>query len=379
MDLLSLFYAVLALLFPSYSNEQLILLMNDSALSSYFVDEQSVMASGIMPLDFSSSDSAALGSIQSKVVDIENFLRHGTGALGAINRDINSQTTNLQSAISTQTTNLQSSISTQTSDLQTFFSSPWLVNQGYFSAPLIGSNGVSSGLTFGDFLQSLVSGIVYPTTSGFNYVSSNGSLGTSNSNMGLIDLINANMKGLASIFRGVQGSAGSIMNSQYTGSMMIQNSDGSKVQSTSYSVSGGFPMINRLLSQIQFDTGSLAYVLANKSDIELKEQELPNQNAFEEGFLGNSAGSLTTRQIGDLSGVSGDLKTGLAGDVTAGQAISGSFGGNGWGFFSQQVQDELNPQYSAAQLRDRLLRSNDGYVDFYDPNAYDRYLEELAS
>lgn len=328
MTLLSLLLSLIASISPIIQSFTIPQVMSDTSFvsSSDYSISSDVFDYGIMPLDLSSSQ---FNSITLQLQNIENLLS-----------SINSYG----------------------------FGVDYFSKQVGFSYFTNGNPNTVQG-TLAQFFNSLSNNMTLQSNS--PYLNTAGTVTTSTFYLDMPNILDQGFLGLASILRGPPGNAGTILDSHYSGYLVSTSLDSSQTYKQTYETYGGFPMIQLLLEAIQHDTGSLAFVLANDDDEQLKQQEKPNQDAFEDGFLGSGSGSTNVSDIGSLASASGDLKGALKGEASAGQGLDALLGGDGWGFWSQQVQDDLNPQFSTS----RYTRNDDGFVYFYNSDSFSDYLE----
>lgn len=129
------------------------------------------------------------------------------------------------------------------------------------------------------------------------------------------------------------------------------------------------------LSRIQNDFARYLYSHGTDMDIEIRENMQQQADTFVDDFTSSSGGG--TPSVSDVSDTAGVSK-GLGSVFSTGSSASDVFNtlsssGN-YGFFSTEVQNELNPFYSSRSYS----RIDDGYLDYVTPHI-DSILGGLGS
>ena len=143
-------------------------------------------------------------------------------------------------------------------------------------------------------------------------------------------------------------------------------------------------MLSDLMSLQQSDLAKLRYVLASDQDIEISKKNEPVKDAIEDNFVGDAPGAVKPDSVGDMAGISGGLQDSLNTGANAGDVLGFLNGSEGWGFWSQEVandlrrvsasvsDDEVSIHYKDVASLDDL--SGVDFIHFYDPSALDDYL-----
>lgn len=166
-------------------------------------------------------------------------------------------------------------------------------------------------------------------------------------------------RGLANILRGSD-------NLPYTGSLWSFDSDG-ELASQSYSVSGGFPMINTLLDNMNGGLYRLVNVLASPLDEKISDAAREDQEAFNENFQGDGEGS-SKGSVGSAAGISSGFSDTFSTGANPGQFFSG-INDNVAFWFSQEVKDSM--RYNGPQMMD--LDGEEEFINFYELNREEFY------
>lgn len=153
------------------------------------------------------------------------------------------------------------------------------------------------------------------------------------------------------------------------------------------SFTGGYGLgglIGQLGIPMQHDLAKLRYVLASDQDIEISKKNEPVKDAIEDNFVGDAPGAVKPDSVGDMAGISGGLQDSLNTGANAGDVLGFLNGSEGWGFWSQEVandlrrvsasvsDDEVSIHYKDVASLDDL--SGVDFIHFYDPSALDDYL-----
>lgn len=139
--------------------------------------------------------------------------------------------------------------------------------------------------------------------------------------------------------------------------------------------------LNLFGSYISNDLAKLRYVLASDDDIEIRKNGQPVKDQITSDFTGDSPAAVKSGDVGDLAGISGDLQGAFNTGANASDAIGYISNGDGWGFFSSAVQDDLNPFISQGIMptaddgeQQTIQINGEEYLWFYDPSVVDAYL-----
>lgn len=227
---------------------------------------------------------------------------------------------------------------------------------------------LTSAVTLRDFLFQLQANMI-GVTSGGSFLTTSGSILESSVNRTFSNLFANGFVGLARLLMPYSGSNPS---ASYT---LTTQSDGQLV-TTSGTASSLGRLIAALGTQLQSDTAALRYVLANEEDIELREDASENTNAAADDFVKpGGAGTPTVGQIGDAGSISSDVTGELNTGVSSSEGLQYAFGADGWGFFSQTTQNNLNPGsvYDSTSIQ-TFSAEDDDFIDFFDPDALEKFL-----
>lgn len=132
--------------------------------------------------------------------------------------------------------------------------------------------------------------------------------------------------------------------------------------------SAGFSEIQNLLA---------LYLFSHGTDLDIKERENMQEqaNTFVDEFTDpNGNGTPSTGNIKDAAGVSSGLKDAFSSSATAADAFNQLTSDENYSFFSSEVQNSLNPFYSARFYS----RTDDDFTDYVHPKL-DEILGGLGS
>lgn len=231
----------------------------------------------------------------------------------------------------------------------------WYASDGY----VVGNEQVDGRWDYGNWYRwcnALLRNLQHSGYNAWSALGADGRLISVGGNQYLHVTLENGFMGLASIMRGQSGAA-------VTGQLL--NSSG---------LSGADFSANNLLSAlgvivpIQNDIAKLRYVLANDDDIEIRDSQKENMDAIKDGFTGGGAGALKPDNVGGMADLSGSLSGVLETEVGVGDLFGqlGS-GGEGWGFFSEAVANDLNTVPASYALED------DDFVSFFDAEHREFY------
>lgn len=186
--------------------------------------------------------------------------------------------------------------------------------------------------------------------------------GTSSNTAGyhpVVWYLNSGILGIASIMRGSSNDA-------YKGSLWSFDDNGD-LTSQSYSVSGGFPMINTLLDNMNGGLYRLVNVLASPLDEKISDAARKDQEAFNENFQGDGAGS-SGDSVGSAAGISSGFSDTFSTGANPGQFFSGINDNIGiW--FSQEMLDAMT--YSGPQAM--AFDDDEEWISLYDDSREQFY------
>lgn len=122
----------------------------------------------------------------------------------------------------------------------------------------------------------------------------------------------------------------------------------------------------------------LQFVLANDSDIRLKQDEKENQDAVENQFFGDGQAAVKPSDISGAAGLTSSAKDIFGGAGSAGDAFTAaSDDGNYW-FFSQEVAEDLDAVNSVSTIQeeddswlDDYIVDENGFLTLKDPSFFD--------
>lgn len=146
-----------------------------------------------------------------------------------------------------------------------------------------------------------------------------------------------------------------------------------------------FDFFSWLAADLNKNLTKLQFVLANDEDIQMKQDEKPNQEAAVDGFFGNGDGAVKPTDISDAASIAGDVKSTFSGAGSAGDAFTVLNSGDTYSFFSQAVSDDLNsdplvsPQSMDDSWMDNFVEDEEGFLSLKPSSMFDvsLYLEEL--
>lgn len=169
-------------------------------------------------------------------------------------------------------------------------------------------------------------------------------------------IANYGFRGLYSIIHGLSDSDGS-----YT---FLDYSDLSEEQPTSSS--SLFSVLVTGVERMQHDFAYYLYSHGTDLDIEIRHNMQEQADEFVDDFTApGGPGTPTSGQMSDAAGVSKGIKDSFSGSATASDAFSQLSDSGNYGFFSSEVQQDLNPFYGTRSYVD------DGYVDYVTPHLQD--------
>lgn len=136
-------------------------------------------------------------------------------------------------------------------------------------------------------------------------------------------------------------------------------------------------------SELQNPLQRLAFVFANPQDLEMRENVSEETTAVDDNFFKpGSAGKVDKNNIGDAASFVSTSRDMLKSDASASdafQVVSSSYG-----FWTQQTADDLDNVGLPVPLSDDVDNDwwtdysldDDGYYQFYDPDAFTRFFLE---
>lgn len=119
----------------------------------------------------------------------------------------------------------------------------------------------------------------------------------------------------------------------------------------------------------------LQFVLANDSDIKLKQDEKENQDAVEDKFFGDGEAAVKPSDITDAADLAGDVKDAFQGAGSPGDAFVSINDATNYSFFSQEVSDSLDTVGKPALQSDDDFMSafqadQNGFYSLADPSFF---------
>lgn len=124
-------------------------------------------------------------------------------------------------------------------------------------------------------------------------------------------------------------------------SLLTPSPDGGLV-STDVDADNLLDLLALTTTQLQNPLAKLQYVLADDDDIRLKDKIKDNQQAVEDGFIGDGPGAIDKDDIGGVADISGGLNDAFGGSGSPGDAFGVLGDGDTWLFFSADVAAELD-------------------------------------
>lgn len=171
---------------------------------------------------------------------------------------------------------------------------------------------------------------------------------------------------LASFSRGVQALlSGEQSDNRYS----VELTDNSLV-SSSVSKRGLGPMLSAYLDSVENHTALLSYVFASPKDLELKMESESNMDAVGDTILSSdSKSSVKVKDISDISSASDSIQELGETGVTPGLAFDQLIDGSQFGFFSQEVFDDLHtvPQTFSRDSSTQIV------TNFYEQSREEFY------
>lgn len=122
----------------------------------------------------------------------------------------------------------------------------------------------------------------------------------------------------------------------------------------------------------------LRFVLASDDDIQMKQEEKPNEDAVKDNFFGNGEGSVSTSNISDAAGLTSSAKDTFGGAGSAGDVFVVAGNQDTYSFFSEAVANDLDAVNSVAVISEDddwlldLPQDENGfyYNEFLSPEDY---------
>lgn len=126
------------------------------------------------------------------------------------------------------------------------------------------------------------------------------------------------------------------------------------------------------------ELSKLSFVLASEDDIELKQEEKPNEDAVKDNFFGDGDGAVSESDIADAAGITSGMKDTFGGAGSPGDVFVVAGSQETYSFFSEAVGhdlDAVNSPASYSQNYDWLLdlpQDENGfyYNEFISPEDY---------
>lgn len=161
------------------------------------------------------------------------------------------------------------------------------------------------------------------------------------SNVSFADLVNRGLLGLDADLTGVDGKT--------SVNLLSFDASGNAVVST-VGVDNLLDAIGLMTQEIQNPLAKLQHVLADDSDIHLKNEVSDNVDQVTEDFTGDGAGSVKPSDISSVAGFAGGIKDAFSGAGSPADIFSVMGDADVFRFFSQEVADDLD-QTGAASAR----------------------------
>lgn len=238
----------------------------------------------------------------------------------------------------------------------------WWDGSGYALYVGGGSSRTLTNATWYQVMNYILASLVTPNPSGsLPLLGANGKVYSKTNESTLIALVNDGIQGLATVMRGQSGSeiSGSILSSSEVGE------DG-QLKATAFKANNLLSMMSPLLD-VQNDLARITHVVADPVDQALKNANEDNIKEVTDKLTGDKG--LKPSDIGDMSSVGSQIGDMIAPDISVGDAFSQASSDEAWGFFSQSVADELEPQ-NAARARSRSV--DDDFISFIGMNEAER-------
>lgn len=107
-------------------------------------------------------------------------------------------------------------------------------------------------------------------------------------------------------------------------------------------------MFGLIGTQLQNPLAKLQYVWADDDDIRIADKNQPVKDQIEEDFVGGGQGAVSVSDISGLAGASSDFKSSFSGGGSITDVFSIINSSTSWGFFSQEVANEIEPPLPAV-------------------------------
>lgn len=221
-------------------------------------------------------------------------------------------------------TNLYALLQSLSSQLSTDLHS----SHGYYDFNGIHYNNASAADTLGIIANDMYYGL---TISG-SYLGSDGTV-QSGGRLALGYITSFGFKGLAQLMSGSDRVT--------TFSLASIGEDGS-VSYSDTEVDNLLDALGLLGTSIQNPLANLEYVLANSEDVAFKAQEQENTEAAKDSFFGDGAGAVKPSNITDAASITSGFSSSFSGAGSVGDIFTVLQDASGWGFFSQEVYDDMN-------------------------------------
>lgn len=272
------------------------------------------------------TDYASTGSVLSNLLSIKGYLYQLSGSFDAFLGIYADFRDKVEAGFSDVTTRQDS------------FAQFWSTGKGFSFYNDSSSNlGQSTG-TFPAFLTQLdrhvlLSGIA---SGSYNILSSDGSAVFRTGNMYLPFIALNGFLGLSSNLAG----------SDKTASITAwQGPD----QTQQLSATNVLDMLGLIGTQLQNPLAKISYVWADDDDIRIADKNQPVKDQIEEDFVGGGQGAVSVSDISGLAGASSDFKSSFSGGGSITDVFSIINSSTSWGFFSQEVANEIEPPLPAMQ------------------------------
>lgn len=139
-----------------------------------------------------------------------------------------------------------------------------------------------------------------------------------------------------------------------------------------------FDFLSAFAERLDDPLTKLQFVLASDDDIQMKQEEKPNEDAVKDNFFGDGDGSVSTSNISDAAGLTSGAKDTFGGAGSAGDVFVVAGNQDTYSFFSEAVANDLDAvSGSAVAIQDDewladIPQDENGfyYSEFLSPEEY---------
>ena len=129
-------------------------------------------------------------------------------------------------------------------------------------------------------------------------------------------------------------------------------------------------------STMQRELTKLRFVLASDDDIEMKEEEKPNEDAVKDNFFGDGEGAVKPGDISSAGDLAGSVKDSFSGAGSATDAFVAINSSDAYSFFSQEVSNSLDTVGSPSvvsndDFMDNFVADDEGFYTLFDTSYFD--------